>query len=158
MRSMSTYLYCKALGIILCALIWQISHSYNRLDDGHCDVTGHRKMSALSTACAMVTTHEISVMIWSFKGPKLFCVIENLLEIKKSDGLHIMVLSISWILFRTWVELLIHQFIMQVTLSIQLGPMWCVLTAHCAGMPGFNLLTAVIILCFDDQTGCQKGY
>ena len=40
----TTLLYHKALGIILCALIWQIRHNYNRLDDGHSDITGHRKM------------------------------------------------------------------------------------------------------------------
>ena len=37
-----------------------------------CEVTVHRKMSALGTAGAMVTTHENSVMMWSFKGIKLF--------------------------------------------------------------------------------------
>ena len=65
----TTLLYHKALGMILCALIWQTRHNYNRLDDGHSDVTGHRKMSALGTAGAMVTTHGNSTMIWSFKGP-----------------------------------------------------------------------------------------
>ena len=48
-----------------------------------CEVTVHRKMSALSTAGAMVTTHDDSVMMWSFKGPKLFSVLENLMEMKK---------------------------------------------------------------------------
>ena len=33
-----------------------------------CEVTVHRKMSALCTAGAMVTTHENSVMMWPFKG------------------------------------------------------------------------------------------
>ena len=37
--------------------------------------TGNRKMSALSTASAMVTTHENSVMMWSFEGAKLFSVL-----------------------------------------------------------------------------------
>ena len=46
-----------------------------RLDDGRSDVTGHHKMSALTTAGAMVTTDENSVMLWSFKGPKLFIVL-----------------------------------------------------------------------------------
>ena len=55
------------------------------------------KMSALNTTGAMVTTHENSVMLWSFKGPKLPCVLQNLLEMKNSDGLHIMLLSISFI-------------------------------------------------------------
>ena len=59
----TTLLYYKALGIILCDLIWGISHIYNRLDDSLCDVTGHRKMSALGTAGA--------VMIWSSKGQKM---------------------------------------------------------------------------------------
>ena len=54
-------------------------------------------MSALSTAGAMVTTHENSVMLWPFKGTNLFRVLQNLLEMKKNDGLHIMVLSISLI-------------------------------------------------------------
>ena len=62
-----TRVYYKAPGTLLCALIWQIRHNYNRLDDYNSDVTGHRKMSVLGTAGAMVTTHEISVMMWSFK-------------------------------------------------------------------------------------------
>ena len=66
-------------------------HNFNRLDDGHCDVTGHPKISVLGTAGAMLTTYENSVMMWSFKGPKLFCVLWNLFEMKKSDGFHIMV-------------------------------------------------------------------
>ena len=72
---LTTRLYYKAIGIILYALIWQIRHSYNRLDDGHCNVTGHHKMSALRTASVMVTTHENSVMMWSFEGPKFFSVL-----------------------------------------------------------------------------------
>ena len=40
----------------------------------HCDVTGHRKMSALGTTGSMVTTHENSVMMRSFKGPNFFSV------------------------------------------------------------------------------------
>ena len=55
----TTHLYYKAPGLILCDLIWQICHNYNRLDDGHCDVTGHRKMSALGTAGALVTPMEM---------------------------------------------------------------------------------------------------
>ena len=47
-------------------------------------------MSALSTAGTMVTTLENSVMMWSFKGTKLFSVLYNLLEMKKNAGLHIM--------------------------------------------------------------------
>ena len=49
-------------------------HSYNNFDEGQCDVKGHCKMSVLGKAGAMVTTHEISVMMWSFKGPKLFSI------------------------------------------------------------------------------------
>ena len=55
----TTPLYYEALGLFLCDLIWQIHHNYNRLDDGHCDVTGHRKMSVLGTAGAMVTIMRI---------------------------------------------------------------------------------------------------
>ena len=43
----TTCLYYKTLGLILCDQIWQIIYKYNRLDDGHCDVTGHRKTSVL---------------------------------------------------------------------------------------------------------------
>ena len=43
-------LYYKAFKLILCDLIWHISLNYNRLDDGHCDETGHRKMLVLETA------------------------------------------------------------------------------------------------------------
>ena len=32
--------------------------NFNRLEDGHCDATGNRKMSVLGTTGAMVTTHE----------------------------------------------------------------------------------------------------
>ena len=39
------------------------------------EVTVHHRMSPLSTAGAMVTTHENSVMMWSFKGTKLFSVL-----------------------------------------------------------------------------------
>ena len=108
-----------------------------------CEFTVHRKMSALSTAGAMVTTHDNSVMMWSFKGPKLFSVLENLMEMKKKDGLHIVVLSISLISFRIWDVFLIGQFILVVTFSIRLGPLRWVPTAHCAGRRGLNLLTAV---------------
>ena len=69
----TTRLYYKALWLIWWGLIWQIRH--NHLDDDHCDVTGYRNMSALGTASAMVTSHEDFVMMWSFKGPKLFCVL-----------------------------------------------------------------------------------
>ena len=69
----TTRLYYKALELILSYLIWQIRHNCRCLKDGHCDVTGHRKMSVLGRAGAMVTTLGNSVMVWSFKGPKLFC-------------------------------------------------------------------------------------
>ena len=72
---LTTHLYYKALSIILYDLIWQIRHNHNRFDDDHCDVTGHRKMSALGTAGAVVTTHVNSVMMWSLKGLKLFSVL-----------------------------------------------------------------------------------
>ena len=71
----TTRLYYKAIGLILCGLIWPITRIYNRLDDDYCDVTGHRKMSLLGKAGATVKTHENSVMMWLFKGPKLFCVL-----------------------------------------------------------------------------------
>ena len=91
----TTRLYHEALGLIMFYLIWQIHHNYNPLDDGHCDATGHRKMSMLGTTGAMVIIHENSVMMWSFKGPKLLFVQQNLLEMEKSDKLHIMMLSVS---------------------------------------------------------------
>ena len=75
--------YYKALGLILCYLILRIRHNFNRLDDGHCDVTGHRKMSLLRTAGAMVTAHENSVMMWSFKGPKFFAFCKTSLKWKR---------------------------------------------------------------------------
>ena len=40
-----------------------------------CEVTVHRKMSALCTAGAMETTHGNSAMMWPFKGTKLFRVL-----------------------------------------------------------------------------------
>ena len=133
----------QALGLVLCDLIWQTPQNYNRPDDGHCNVTGRRKMSVLDKASTRLTTHENSIMMWSFKGPKLVCVLKNLLEMKNGDGLHIMMLSISQIPVRIWVEFLIAQFILEVTFSIQLAPLRWVPTAHCAGRRGLNLLTAV---------------
>ena len=50
-------------------------------------------MSALGTAGAMVTTHENAVVRWPFKGTKLFSFLQDLLEMKKNDGIRIMVLS-----------------------------------------------------------------
>ena len=70
-----TRLYYIARGLILCDLIWQIRHYYNRLDDGHFEVTGHRKMSVLGTTGAIMTTHDNSVMMWLFKGSKIFCIL-----------------------------------------------------------------------------------
>ena len=67
----TTCLYYKALRLILCDLVWQICHNHTRLDDGHCDVTGHCKMSVLGAVSTMVTTHENFVMMWLFKGQKL---------------------------------------------------------------------------------------
>ena len=88
----TTLIYYRALGLILYDLVWEIRHGYTRLDDGHCDVSGHRKMGAVGT---MVTTHENFVMIRLFKGTTFFCVLQTLLEMKRSDGFHIRVLSIS---------------------------------------------------------------
>ena len=58
--------------ICMANTVWQIRHNFNCLEEGYRDVSGHCKMSVLGTAGAMMTTHESSVMIWSFKGPKLF--------------------------------------------------------------------------------------
>ena len=69
------------------SFIWQSARNYFVCSDVantpqlqsswrcQCEVTGHRKVSALGTAVAMVTTHENSVMMWSFKGTKLFSVL-----------------------------------------------------------------------------------
>ena len=133
--------YWKAHRLILCYLIWKMRHNYNCLNNGHRDVTGHRKMSVLGTAGAMVTTNENSVIMWLFKGPKLFSVLQNPLEIKKGDGLHIAVLSISLIEFRIWVEFLIGQFILEVTFSIRLGALQWVPTAHFAGTRSWKSFT-----------------
>ena len=51
------------------------------------------------------------------------------MEVKKSDGFHIMVLPTSSIPIRIWVEFLIGQFILEVTFSIRLGTMRWVPTA-----------------------------
>ena len=39
---LSSPLVYKALWLIMCDMIWHIRHNYNRPDDGHSDVTGHR--------------------------------------------------------------------------------------------------------------------
>ena len=56
----TTLLYHKALQLILCDLVWQISHNHKHLDDGHCDVTGHHKMSVLGAVGTMVKPMKIS--------------------------------------------------------------------------------------------------
>ena len=71
----ATRLYYKALGIIFLSFdianTPQVQSSWRR----QCEVTVHREMSPLSTAGAMVTTHENSVMMWSFKWTKFFSVL-----------------------------------------------------------------------------------
>ena len=54
---------------------------------------------------------------WGLWGTKLFCVLWNLLEIKKSDEFHVVMLFLNWIEFRFWGESLIRQFILEVTFS-----------------------------------------
>ena len=91
----------------------------------------------LAMAVSMVTTQEISLIIWSFKGPKLFCVMWNLLEMKRSDRYHIMMLFLNWIEFRIWVGNLIGQLIWK------FGHLRLVPIAHYAGIRGLNLLPAI---------------
>ena len=69
----------------------------------------------------MVMTHESSVIVWSFKRLELFCTLWNLLEMKKSDGFHIMVLFLNLIEFWFLVEFLIGQFIQEVTFPFDWG-------------------------------------
>ena len=75
MRYVSSWPLIHITRIMSCALIWPIRQNYNQLGDGQCDATGHRKMLALGTAGAIMTTHEISVMMWSFTGPELFSIL-----------------------------------------------------------------------------------
>ena len=82
----NTLLYYKAIGLILCALVWQIRHNYTRLDDGHCDVTSCRKMSVLGAVGTMVTTHENFVMMWSFKGLNCFAFCKTYWKWKRVMG------------------------------------------------------------------------
>ena len=137
----TNHFYWKALRLIFCYLIWKMRHNYNCFDNGHRDVTGHCKMSVLGTAGNMVTTHENSVIMWLLKGPKLFSILQNPLEIRKDDGLHIAVLSISLIEFRIWVEFLIGQFILEITFSIRLAALQWVPTAHFAGRRSWKSFT-----------------
>ena len=58
----------------------------------------------------MLTAHE-NPLTMSFKKTNLFSVLWNLLEIKKNDGFHIMVLFLQLIEFPFWLEFLIGQFI-----------------------------------------------
>ena len=48
----------------------------------------------------MVSTHEISLIMGSFKGLKYCCLLGNFLEMKKSGGFHITVLSLYLIEFQ----------------------------------------------------------
>ena len=58
--------------MILCDLRWQITCNYNRIDGGHCDGTGHRKMAVLG----MTGNHDDN--LWKFRndvivwGTKIF--------------------------------------------------------------------------------------
>ena len=66
--------------------------NYNRLDGDHSDEIGHRQMAVLRMASDHGANPWNSLIMWSFKEPKLFCVLWNLLERKKSDEFHIKVL------------------------------------------------------------------
>ena len=78
---------------------------------------------------AMVTTHESPFIVSSFKALTLYCVLWNLLKMKKSDGFHIMVLSsLIWISILSRIsDWSVHS---GTYFSIRLGPLRWVPTAH----------------------------
>ena len=100
-------------------------------------------MSVLGTAGAMVTTHENSAMMWSFKGPKLLYVLFN--PIGNETKWWISHFGVAYKLnsnpnlsrISDWS---VHS---GSYFSIRLGPLRWVPTAHCAGRRGLNLLTTV---------------
>ena len=61
----------------------------------------------------MMKTHEIPLIMWSLKGLKLFCGLENILEIKTSDGFHVIMLFLNKMEFRYWAEFLIDGYILE---------------------------------------------
>ena len=61
------------------------------------EVTAGWRWQCWTWPVAMRTTQENSLIILSFKGPKVFCVLWNLLKIQKSDGFRIMTLFVNQI-------------------------------------------------------------
>ena len=126
-------LYYKALKQILCDLILQINHNYNRLHDGHFDVTGRCKMSVPGT------TDWWEPMQIPYKGATLFCVLCNLSAIERRDGLHIMTLSLSYNLISNLSRISDWSVHYRSYLSIWLGPLQWVPTTRCASRRSLNL-------------------
>ena len=136
----TTRSYFNDIGLILCDLIWQIRHNCNCLDDGHYDVACHRKMSLLGSVGAMVTAHENSLIMWSFKGPKLFCVPQNLLEKWRTSRYGVVYKLNSVSNLSRISDWSVHS---GSYFSIRLGSLQWVPTAYSAGRQGLNLLNAV---------------
>ena len=65
----------------------------------------------------MVTTHENYLIMWWPKGPKLFSVLSNILEMKKGDGFYIMMLYLNYIEFQLWMEVWTGHLILKVAFS-----------------------------------------
>ena len=59
---------------------------YNRFDGGHCVRTGHRKMAVLGMADYHDGNREIPLIVWSFKGLKLFASCETSWQRKRVMG------------------------------------------------------------------------
>ena len=123
----TTPFYYKALKLILCDLIWQFICVLTVTT-----VTGHvtARWQHWAWLETMVTTHENSLIMQSFKGPKLFCDPENLLCFE------LIWIAILSIIFDWSVHSWSYVF-------IRLGPFPWVPIAHCAARRGLNLFTVV---------------
>ena len=137
-----TRLYYKALKLIVCDLIWQINYNYSRLDDGHFDVTGRRIYHCWSRPVIIVTTHQNSVIMWSFKGPKLFAFCTTYWE-KAWWATHYIVVY-KLILISNLSRIFDWSVHSRSYFLYSTGTFAVSTDSHCAGRRGLNLLTVVV--------------
>ena len=98
-------------------LMWQMTSTYNSPDGNQCVRTGQRKMAVLGMAADHGDNRLNSLIMWWFRGLKWFCSLWNILQMKKSDRFHIMILFLNQFKIRFWIEFLIGQSNLEVVIT-----------------------------------------
>ena len=121
----------------------QMTCNYNRLDGGHCDRTGHRKMAVVD----MGNGHGGNP--WKFRNHVIvqetgisLCSVKAVGNEKEWwVSLYGFVFKLNWISILSWIsDWPVHS---GSYFSIQLGTLRLVLTTHCVGRQGLRLITEV---------------